>query len=190
MCMATHTHTYILTHIHAQSSFLPTTLKHEYNTNRTYCLQCMPTSPGSRLVVTGGGDETAVLSCPYTGQIKCAIPKQGGTVFQVDFSSDGRLLASGTTDETYRIWELHAEGPPTLVKTLQSGKGQPRGVKCSPDCQWVAACSTEGVVVWSVLPGEERSIYKDSDTHVHSLAWTHDSKLIMCIVSRGRMTAN
>ena len=73
-----------------------------------------------------------------------------GAVNSVAYSSDGRMLASGSTDGTVRIWDMRTGEE--LISPLRSGDGAVSSVSLAPDGQNVASGTGAGVVcIWSLV---------------------------------------
>jgi len=72
-------------------------------------------------------------------------------IWDVDFSPDGRILASGSTDNTLRLWEVN-DG--VLLRTMYGHPFPIRTVEFSPDGANLATGSTDGLIrVWRVSDG-------------------------------------
>jgi WD40 repeat protein len=74
----------------------------------------------------------------------------GAGVYGLDFSPDGRRLASGAWDGSLRVWDFPAK------KEVHCLRGLPdlRGVAYSPDGQYIAAASFNGQIgVWDASSG-------------------------------------
>nr|WP_229424505.1 hypothetical protein [Moorena producens] len=66
------------------------------------------------------------------------IEAHGGDVRNVSFSPDGKLLASGSSDKTVKLWQVE-DGK--LLQTLEGHRSLVRSVSFSP----VSLASPEGV---------------------------------------------
>ena len=73
-----------------------------------------------------------------------------GSILTVDLSSDGRLLATTSTDRTGRLWDL-ASGRP-IGATLSGGSGDPIGAAFIGRGGHLAVVHDRGGVVWDVRP--------------------------------------
>ena len=73
----------------------------------------------------------------------------GGTVEAIDFSQDGRWMATCSRDRTVRVWDT--AGGDSLWRELLPGQGTPLSVALSPEATWLAAGDTAGkILVWKL----------------------------------------
>ena len=94
-------------------------------------------------------------------------------VWEVDFSSDGQYLASGSVDRTVKWWRWR-EG--ALAQTLTHSQGV-TSIAFSPNGEWLASGSYDQTVkVWRVRDGVlERTLSGHSGT-VWSVAFSPDGQ--------------
>ncbi len=76
----------------------------------------------------------------------------GKGVTEVAFSRDGRLLASGSTDNTIRIWDLATKRE---LRTLTGHTSNIESIDFSPDARLLASASDDGgTFLWDTSTGE------------------------------------
>jgi WD40 repeat protein/uncharacterized caspase-like protein len=87
-----------------------------------------------------------------TGQVVATITGHGRGVSKVAFSRDGKLLASGGTDNTIKIWDVATQ------KELRTFTGHTSGIESidfSPDGRLLASASDDGsTFLWDAQTGE------------------------------------
>jgi WD40 repeat protein len=77
-----------------------------------------------------------------------------GAVRSVTFSPDGTRVATGSTDNTARVWDL--SGPTPVATVLEGHKGWVNSVMFSPDGKRVVTGSDDNTArVWNTPPVEE-----------------------------------
>jgi WD40 repeat protein len=102
-------------------------------------------------------------------------------VYALSWSPDGKLIASGSSDETVHVWEA-AGGKIVLIYRGHShliGKGLVQAVMWSPDGNYIASGSWDkSVRVWAASTGNTISTYRSYYEVVESVAWSPDGKYI------------
>jgi len=89
----------------------------------------------------------------HGGNAVMTLMGHNGAVTSVSYSSDGRLLASGSDDGSVRIWDART-GEETRSPLL-SDMGSVLTVDFAQNSEWVASGAKSGVVcVWNVMPGQ------------------------------------
>jgi WD40 repeat protein len=85
------------------------------------------------------------------GRLLATLEGQGGLVWGVALSGDGRLLAGASEDGTVRLWELPGG---RLLATLEGEAGLTWGMALSGDGRLLASAGHEGTVrLWEVPGG-------------------------------------
>ena len=126
--------------------------------------------------LTAVESKVGVISLFHRGQQEMWTHMAGhkGNILALDFARGGALLASGSIDQTARIWDADTG----LEKnTLGGHAGFVRAVKFSPDGQWLATGS-ERVRLWRVADGEQRGSFAKAPTWIESIAFSPDGAVI------------
>jgi len=99
-------------------------------------------------------------------------------VYSIAFSPDGKLVASGSEDETVRLWNA-ATGAPH-GEPLEGHSGRVSSVAFSPDGKLVASGSFDGtVLLWDAATGAPHGEPLEGHSDgVRSVAFSPDGKLI------------
>jgi WD40 repeat protein len=94
----------------------------------------------------------------------------------VAFSPDGRLFATGSADDSARIWRL-SDGK--QLRSLGEHTGDVLAVEFSPDGTLLATASADsGVRVWRTATGERRFLFVGHNNPTIALAWSRDGRFI------------
>lgn len=101
-------------------------------------------------------------------------------IYSLDFSTDGRLIVSGSGDKTARIWDMVDGTSKVLTINDHDSLNNDAGVTSvaiSPNGQYVAAGSLDTVVrIWDVQTGQLVERLRGHRDSVYSVAFTPDGK--------------
>ena len=109
---------------------------------------------GEIIILDGiAGNEIAVFN-GHTRQVNC-----------LTFSSDGKLLASGSDDMTVRLWDVQTGG---IVRTFSGHKSRVSSVSISPSFTTVASGSDDNTIhLWNVRTGRCSYVVKQEGPVSH-----------------------
>jgi WD40 repeat protein len=154
-------------------------------------------SPDGRLLATASADSTARLWDPVTGQPirvlslghqnseewptdKARSPWSGTggreKVLAVEFSSDGAVLATASSDSTVGLWDPVTGRP---LGTLEGHTAGVSGLAFSPDGRLLATASFDGTVrLWDVGTRRSLGTLEGHTSGVSGVAFSPDGRLL------------
>ncbi|NER19420.1 MAG: hypothetical protein F6J96_01375 [Symploca sp. SIO1C2] len=98
------------------------------------------------------------------------------SVPSVSFSPDGKLLASGSSDNTIKIWDLEEGGE---LLTLSGHQYEVFSVSFSPDGKRLASGSSDNTIkIWDLEEGGELLTLSGHQYEVFSVSFSPDGKLL------------
>lgn len=108
------------------------------------------------------------------------LPGHEQDIYSLDFSKDGRLIASGSGDRSARIWDVESGKVIHILKiedTPPQREGGITSIVFSPDGRYVAAGSLDRIVrVWDVKTGQLVEYFEGHRDSVYSVAFSPDGK--------------
>jgi serine/threonine protein kinase len=97
-------------------------------------------------------------------------------VFTVAFSPDGEMLASGSFDNTIKLWEIKTGN---LIKTLEGHTYWVNSVAFSPDGEILASGSWDWTIkLWDIKTGKLLKTLKGHTDAVNSVAFSPDGDIL------------
>ncbi|MEH1919359.1 trypsin-like peptidase domain-containing protein [Nostoc sp.] len=98
------------------------------------------------------------------------------SVYSVAISPDGRTLASGSYDDTIKIWNISTGQE---IRTLNGHSGSVNSVAFSPDGRTLASGSDETIKIWNIATGQEiRTLNGHSSSSIRSVAISPDGRTL------------
>ena len=131
-------------------------------------------SPDGRLLAVAAKRAGTITTSLITGKRRKALPEKG--IGSLTFSKDGRLLVTGSTDTTARIW---AAATGKLLHVLRQ-RGHVVAESFSPDGRELVTSSADGSAgVWDVRTGTRLLLLVGSTGVAEDAAFSPDGKEIV-----------
>ncbi|QFS47689.1 eIF2A-related protein [Nostoc sphaeroides] len=109
------------------------------------------------------------------GQIH-TLQGHSNSVNSVAFSPDGKILASGSYDNTIKLWDI---GTGREIYTLQGHSNSVNSIAFSPDGKILASGSDDKTIkLWDVTTGEKIRTIQAHSKWVRSVAFSPDGKIL------------
>jgi WD40 repeat protein len=97
-------------------------------------------------------------------------------VRSVAFSSDGKVFASGSDDNTIKIWDFATR---KVITTLTGHNRPVLGVSFSPDGKTLFSCSADSTIkFWDVATGKEITTLTGHKDAIRSISVSSDGKIL------------
>ncbi|KAJ0565835.1 putative transcription factor WD40-like family [Helianthus annuus] len=100
-------------------------------------------------------------------------------VWYLQFSHNGKYLASSSSDNSAVIWEVNLDGKVSLKHRLTGHQKPVSSISWSPDDSQILTCGVEEVVRrWDVSSGECLHVYEKGLLGLISCSWSPDGKCV------------
>ncbi|MEG4856419.1 caspase family protein [Microcoleus sp. K1-B6] len=107
---------------------------------------------------------------------------RGKVVNSINFSPNGKMLASGSDDGTIQLWNLEGKE----LRTLPGHSREVQSVSFSPDGTMLASSSSDGTVkLWNLDGKELRTLKTQSNNWAFSVSFSPDGKMLASANSDG-----
>ena len=91
-------------------------------------------------------------------QLRILFAHRGDAFYSVTWSSDSRMIATGSEDSNIRLWDIESG---ELVRTLAGHQGPVLSVAWSGAGRWLASGAADQTVrVWDMESGTELAVYQ------------------------------
>ncbi len=111
-----------------------------------------------------------------TAQLKATFEGHTDDVMSVAFSPNGKMLASGSLDETVRIWKVETG---RLLHTLTGHRSEVMSVAFSPDGETLVSASWDRTIrLWNPHNGQLKKTLTDHSGGVSSIAFSPDGQTL------------
>ncbi|MBD1945374.1 AAA family ATPase [Coleofasciculus sp. FACHB-712] len=119
---------------------------------------------------------TALRQAVYGVRERNRLEGHHAAVWSVSYSPDGKTLASASSDNTLKVWNL-ATGKP--IATLQGHHEAVWSVSYSPDGKTLASASSDNTLkVWNLATGQEIATLQGHNEGVMSVSYSPDGKTL------------
>ncbi len=159
---------------------------HLWDVNRRSELQALKQLPNPvrALKLLPGGNTVAWASALEVGlwQPQARFPSLAGharETWAVRFSPNGRLLATGSDDETIKIWDAHSGQE---LQTFRGHTATVSAVSFSPDSRQIASSGLDGTIrIWSLdqTSQPESQTLRGHQGTVRCLDWSSDGQSLI-----------
>lgn len=116
---------------------------------------------------------------PLLPQVEAQLALEGhsAAVLSVAFSPDGALVASGSVDNSVRMWQVNGGA---LLHTLRGHPFPVRAVRFSPSGALLATGSTDGIIrLWSVADSSLKFSLEGHAGWINGLAFSRDGQTLV-----------
>lgn len=135
-------------------------------------------SPDLRLVASRSLADITIWE-QATRQIVGRLEGHRSLVVAMAFSHDGKMIASGASDKTIKVWETRG-GSWGCLWTLERLGDNLQSVAFSPDNKVIATAFSDGTIkIWDLALGQNRLL----DRHSANIEWVSFSRTYPAVVS-------
>lgn len=141
-------------------------------------------SPNGRVLASALGPFIDIWEAS-TGSYQRTLEGHRGKVRSIAFSSDGKIFASSSDDNTIRLWEVSTG---SHKRTLVGHTGNVESIAFSPDDTILASSSLDSTIrLWDTASGSCRQTIEERDDGIRerSVAFSPDGRILASVSSNG-----
>ena len=132
-------------------------------------------------IIAYGGEDNFDIRMRYSddGDWRGSVSGHTHIVYCLAFKPNSYLLASGSVDNTVRIWDVGNRDNLRLVRTLRGHTEQVYLVAWHPNRHILASASEDGTVrLWNPNNGINFAVLRGHTDQVYSVAWSPDGRIL------------
>ena len=146
----------------------------EFNSSFGFTKGITQSGDGKYVAVTGG--DTVEIFEVSSGILIKELKNEGNGIETIEFSPDGKYLASGDRDKTIKIWEVSSGN---CINSLSGHEGLVYSVVYSPDGKYIASGSMDDTIkIWEASSGKCIKTLKGHNSSVNFISYSPDGKYI------------
>ncbi|MFN6569543.1 AAA-like domain-containing protein [Dendronalium sp. ChiSLP03b] len=147
------------------------------DSNVIFDISFIPNIYNDQFLASVGVDRVIKLWKTSDGKLLQILQGHNDKILSVSFSSNGKILASGSKDGIIKLWIKSKDWQ--LFKTLDSHNSAVQDVKFSPDGMFLASASVDGTVkLWKTTDGTLLKSLSTHQGHVLSVSFSPNSQLL------------
>jgi len=136
----------------------------------------MEFSPDGKTIASSD-DNVVVIHDVNSGRFIQSLQGHSDSVYALDWSPDGALLATGSADETVILWDANTG---QVIQRLKGHQGNVGSVRFNPNGDVLASGSNDKTIkLWSVNDGQNIATLRGHEGVVQSVAFSPDGELLV-----------
>ncbi len=131
-------------------------------------------TPDGKTIVWSTSSGRAALSDGVTGKFRKWLDVNQVHIYGMALSPDGKQLATTSLDKTVHLWSL----PEGKELRVLHGHTESGAAAFTPDGKTLASAGMDGIRLWNVADGKQRTFIPFSESRITSMAFSPDGKTL------------